>query len=279
MIAKYQNMEEKELETGVVAVRLTPVQLRVIWLGLNALVNSYLTNQETGSSIYSYNFRLHPLQDRPRPDKDPGTFGQTIMQRILELWKKLKGKTQRRLRLRMTFVDLSACIFAVRIGREYERHVQKKKHKVHENLEAKTVIASLERQLKRARRAYAADDGESAYKDMQARWFAHLRWMRMHLAYFRPQRIKTQPRLLQRMIVDQACKSARAGILKRKYEPPPERELRRLVRLYLRYIRRGRRGVTIQVMINRPRLAEELLSNFVLDQKDLTPITERRDNQ
>ncbi len=106
----------------------------------------------------------------------------------------------------MTFVDLSACIFAVRIGREYERHVQEKKHKVRENLEAKTVIASLERQLKRARRAYAADDGESAYKEMRARWFAHLRWMRMHLAYFRPQRIKTQPRLLQRMVVDQACK-------------------------------------------------------------------------
>src|SRR6266852_3149028 len=183
MIAKYPNMKEKKLETGVVGVRLTPVQLRVIWPGLNALVNSYLTNQETGSSIYSYNFRLHPLQDRPRP-----------------------GKNQGRLRLRMTFVDLSACIFAVRIGREYERHVQEKKHKVRENLEAKTVIASLERQLKRARRAYAADDGESAYKEMRARWFAHLRWMRMHLAYFRPQRIKPQPRLLQRMVVDQACK-------------------------------------------------------------------------
>jgi len=39
----------------------------------------------------------------------------------------------------MTFVDLSACIFAVRIGREYERHVLEKKHKVREDLEAKTV--------------------------------------------------------------------------------------------------------------------------------------------
>ena len=278
MITTLSRTKENKSKVGVIGVRLTPGQLRFVWLGLDAMVKSYLTHQETGSSIFSYNFRVHPLEERPRPGRNPGGFGQTIMQELIELWMKLNGRTQTRLRLRINFIDLSACIFAVRVGREYERHVQKKKHKVLENLEAKTVIANLERQLKRARRAYAADAGESAYKEMRARWFAHLRWIRMHLAYFRPQRIKTQPRLLQRMIVDQACESARAGILKRKYEPPPEKELRRLVRLYLRYVRRGRRGVTIQVMINRPRLAEELLSNFVLDQKDLTPITERRDN-
>jgi hypothetical protein len=173
----------------------------------------------------------------------------------------------------MTFIDLSACIFAVRIGREFQRHVQGKKQTVRENLEAKAVIASLERQLKRARRAYAADAGESAYKEMRVGWFAHLRWMRMHLVYFRPQRIKTQPRLLQRMIVDRTYESAKAGILKRQYEPPPEKELRRLVRLYLRYVRRERRAATIGMLMNRPRLAEELLSNFVLDREDLNPIT------
>jgi hypothetical protein len=278
MIATLSIKKDNNSEVGVIGVRLTPSYLRLIGVGLHALVNSYLTHQETGSSIYSYNFRLHPLQDFPCPGKNPGTFGQTIMQGIVELWIRLKGKTKSRLRLRMNFVDLSACIFAVRIGREYERLVQEKKHKIRENLEAKSAIASLERQLKRARRAYAAENGESAYKEMRTRWFAHLRWMRMHLAYFRPRRIKTQPRLLQRMIIDEACESAKAGILKRRYEPPPEKELRRLVRLYLRYVRRGRRGITTQMMITRSRLAEELLSNFVMDRKDLSPITERKGN-
>jgi hypothetical protein len=273
MLATYPDMKQNESKTGVIGLRLTPSQLRLIWPGLNTLVNSLLTRQETGSSIYSYNFRLHPLEDRPRSGQNPGTFGQTIMQDVVELWKKFKGNDRKRLRVRMTFVDLSACIFAVRIGREYERLVQGTKHKLRENLETKTVIARLERQLKRARRAYAAEVGESAYKEMRAGWFAHLRWMRMHLAHFRPQRIKTQPRLLQRMIVDQTCESAKTGILKRRYEPPPENELRRLVRLYLRYVRRERRAVTIGMLMNRPRLAEELLSNFVLDREDLNPRT------
>lgn len=226
MIATLSRTKENRSEIGVIGVRMTPIQLRVIWPGLNALVNSWLTHQETGSSIYSYNFRVHPLENRPRPGQNPGTFGQPIMLAILELWKKFKGKDGKRLRLRMTFVDLSACIFAVRIAREYERLVQDKKHKIRENREVKIVIASLERLLKRARRAYAADAGESAYKEMRAGWFAHLRWMRMHLVYFRPQRVKTQQRKLERMIVDQACESAKAGILKRHYEPPAEKYLR-----------------------------------------------------
>jgi hypothetical protein len=41
----------------------------------------------------------------------------------------------------------------------------------------------------------------------------------------------------------------------------------------LRYVRRERRAVTIGMLMNRPRLAEELLSNFVLDREDLNPRT------
>ena len=46
----------------------------------------------------------------------------------------------------------------------------------------------------RARRAYAADMGEDAYKKMRAAWLEHLRWIRMQLVYFRPWRVKRNNR-------------------------------------------------------------------------------------
>jgi hypothetical protein len=265
-------VEAEKMKICAIPVRLTLQQRAFIWPGLNLMTLGYITHRETGSARYSYPFRVHPLEIRPRPGEDPGTFGDQIMQAIMDLWAKLKGKKQKRVRLRLTFIGLSACILAVRVGREHERRLQKKKHTFLENRAAVAVIASLERELKRARRAYAAEAGEPAYKAMRALWFAHLRWTRMHLVYFRPQRVKTQLRRVQRMLIDEGCERAKAGLINKNFEPPPEKELRRLVRLAVRYIRRGRLSTSVRGLIGNPRLAERFLSAFVLDRRDLNPI-------
>jgi hypothetical protein len=261
---------EEILMRTAVPVRLTPQQQDLIWRGINRIALAYITHKETGSSVYSYPFRVHPMAIHPRRGDDPGTFDIVKMQMILELWSKLQKRRKKRARLVLGMVELSACILSVRVGRDYERIVLKKKHTSGENRIARAVIHSLERELKRARRAYAAETGEPAYKAMRARWFAHLRWIRMHLAYFRPTKGKTQIRRVQKMIIDYGCERATRGLLLRKLEPP--QDLRRLVRLAVRYIRRGRIRLFIQQLTNNPPFAAEFLANFIEARRDLIPI-------
>lgn len=136
----------------------------------------------------------------------------------------------------------------------------------------KRVISSLERELKRARRTYAADMGEDAYKQMRAAWLEHLRWIRMHLVYFRRLRVNTQPRKVHKMIVDYGYERARSGLFARDLQPPEDRDLRRLVRLALRYIRRGRIRLFMQNLLNNETFAARFFADFIEDRRDLLPV-------
>jgi hypothetical protein len=269
-IAKQAIDGEEILVRTAVPVRLTPRAQDLIWRGINRIALAYITYKDSGSSIYCYPFRVHPLAIHFGPGEDPGTLDNAKMQMILELWTKLQKRRKKRARLTLGIVELSACILSVRVGRDFERIVLRKKYTVKENRIAAAVINSLERELKRARRAFAAEAGESAYKALRVRWFANLRWIRMHLAYFRPTRVRTQPRQLQKMVVDEACELARAGLAQRNLEPP--QDLRRLVRLALRYIRRGRILVNIRNFLRNPPFAEWFLADFIEERADLNPI-------
>jgi hypothetical protein len=176
------------------------------------------------------------------------------------------------MRLQLNFVQLSACILAVRIGKDYERLRLKRKILLERKQVMKRVIASLERELKRARRAYAAEMGEDSYKQIRKMWLEHLRWIRMNLVYFRRLRLKTQQRRVHKMIVDYGYERARAGLFARDLQPPEDRDLRRLVRLALRYIRRGRIRLFIQNVMNNPRFAAEFFANFIEERRDLQPV-------
>ena len=120
----------------------------------------------------------------------PGTFNSAFMEMITDLWSRIKPARSKRIRLQLNFVQLSACILAVRIGKDYERLRLKRKISIERRRAMKRVVSALERELKRARRAYAADMGEDAYKKMRAAWLEHLRWIRMQLVYFRPWRVR-----------------------------------------------------------------------------------------
>jgi hypothetical protein len=268
---------EEILTRTAVAARLTPQQHDLVWEGINRMALAYITYRETGSLTYSYPFRVHPLAIRFKPGEDPGTFDIVLMQVIMDLWAKLQKSRRKRMRLTLNLIELFACVLAVRVGRDYERILLRKKHTRMENRNANAVIDSLERQLKTARRRYAAEAGEPAYKAMRARWFAHLRWVRMHLVYFRPVRVKTQLRRVQKLLIDECCEWARAGLINKKYEPPPAKELRRLVRLALRYVRRRRPRLRFPIrnLIDNPRFAQSVLANFVLDRLDLNPIQQK----
>jgi hypothetical protein len=266
---KNEQMEERDtFNKCAIGVRFNPVQRGIIWAGLHRIVLAYTTFRETGSAD-GYPFRIHPLSSIPRPGLSPGTFNSAFMEMITDLWARIKPARGKRIRLQLNFVQLSVCILAVRIRKDYERLRLKRKISIEQKRAIKRVVSALERELKRARRAYAAEMGEDAYKQMRAAWLEHLRWIRMQLVYFRPWRVKTQQRRVHKMIVDYGYERARAGLFARDLQPPEDRDLRRLVRLALRYIRRGRIRLFIQNVMNNPRFAAEFFANFIEDRRDL----------
>lgn len=263
--------EQATFRTCAIGVRFNSVQRAVIWPGLNRIVLAYATHRETGSAD-GYPFRIHPLAIIPRPGLSPGVFKAELMQLITDLWVRSKPSKSQRVRLQLNFLELSACILAVRVGKDYERLRLRRKISIERKRAMKRVISSLERELKRARRTYAADMGEDAYKQMRAAWLEHLRWIRMHLVYFRRLRVNTQPRKVHKMIVDYGYERARSGLFARDLQPPEDRDLRRLVRLALRYIRRGRIRLFMQNLLNNETFAARFFADFIEDRRDLLPV-------
>jgi hypothetical protein len=271
MKQRAQSNQQGLFRTCTVGVRFNPVQRGLIWPGLNRIVFAYITFRETGSAD-GYPFRVHPLATVPRPGLSPGRFKAEFMEMIIDLWTRMKTAKSRRIRLHLNFLQLSACILAVRIGKDYDRVRLKRKISIERQQGMRRVISSLERELKRARRAYAAEMGEDMYKHMRTVWLQQLRWIRMNLVYFRPIRVKTQRRKVARMIIDYGYERARAGLFARDLVPPEERDLRRLVRLAVRYIRRGRIRLFIQNLMTNPTFAAEFFANFIEERRDLQPV-------
>jgi hypothetical protein len=120
-------MEERDtFNKCAIGVRFNPVQRGIIWAGLHRIVLAYTTFRETGSAD-GYPFRIHPLSSIPRPGLSPGTFNSAFMEMITDLWARIKPARGKRIRLQLNFVQLSVCILAVRIRKDYERLRLKRK--------------------------------------------------------------------------------------------------------------------------------------------------------
>jgi hypothetical protein len=262
--------KEEALKLSAVGVRFNPRQRRMIVNGLHQMVVAYLTFKDTGSA-YGFPFRVvHPMALPRQPWEGPGTFNGEFMQMILELWSQLKGACHKRTRAKLHFIQLSACILGLRIQMDFERVMVRKKHSIDDKRATRRVIRALERQLKRARRSYAAEAGEAEYQQMRTRWFSHLRWVRMNLVHFRRFRPKTQIRRVHKMIVDHCCDLVSRTLRIRDLEPPAD--VRKLVRLALRYVRRGRYEFTERYLMSSPGFAAEFLIDFIEERRELVPV-------
>jgi hypothetical protein len=192
----------------------------------------------------------------------------------------------------MTTIEIRIAIFAVRVNLDLRR---KRKHDARKaSVEAKRrmgidtkslsalarrsrrTIATLERHLKRSNRAAIAILTNEVYEAVTWAWREHLRWMRLHLAYFKPlPPIITGRKLRQQAIIDSLVDMATQGLRNKGVQSPNEFELRRLMRLFARSSRRGYRGsYTIQFMMKHSTnfTAKWYLANFVLDRVDLKPL-------
>ena len=262
-----------------IRLRLSAIQMSVIWPGLDLLAKSYVAKRDTKHTLYESPFRIYP----PPRGFDRGIFQPQIMNQIVDLRKRLRAKARVGGRVQMDAIEIRAAIYSVRVNLSYwrrERYVRrgwsyelKRRYELDaESLDllkirSQRVIRSLERYMKRANRSLLKSATRDGYAAIMFDWKGHLRWMHLHIAYFKPLPPVIRSRKLRHQkILESLMVLADRGLQNEGFEPPKWRELRKMMRLYVRSDRRCREGFTTRfLMENFGRLyAASYLARFVL---------------
>ena len=108
-------------------------------------------------------------------------------------------------------------------------------------LRLKRCLRFLEREMKRAARQFFKDSTIREFKALSTEWRAHLRWMKYHLAYFKPFRpVGPGIRRMQRKRIDLLVAMAKKAIEAEKRQIPNDKLVRGVIRRFIRDCRRGR---------------------------------------
>jgi hypothetical protein len=275
--------------TTAIRFRFSAAQMSVIWPGLDLLFKSYAARQHKGGIRYEYPFWIDP----PPRGFDCGTFDQEMMDEIIGLWKRLRPRAKAGGRVQMDTIESRATIFAIRANIDF---VRKNRHD-HRHLEPGTkarfriddesfdqlkirsqrVICSLERHMKQANRVLLKLVTREQYNALVNAWKAHLRWMRLHIAHFKPRPPIIRGRKIRHQaILDELMRMADHRIRILGYQPPEPEELRRIMRLYASSARRWREGpYTVQYMMENKTYYQATcyLSTFVMHRLDLEKLS------
>lgn len=122
----------------------------------------------------------------------------------------------------------------------------------------------LEAVRKRLKRALVGIEGSEHYRELAGQWQSHLRWLRVHFCHCRcstrwPAGSGRYYRRQLAILIHQA----RIGLSGQRTRVP-DQEVRRLVRLAVRSVRRDRTSFSFRDLIDDPELARSYLTNFVL---------------
>jgi len=270
-------------------LRLSLSQINILAPGIELLFRSHQHHQRTGASPFAYPFRIYP----PPRGFDRGLYNQSFMDKTLKLWETLKTKSQNGRWVKVDTWELRAAVFAIRAHGEFIRLLRRQHRRKNREFKARLriddrsvallkakshrVIHSLERHMKRANRALIKALGKERYAALMIAWKAHLRWMRLYIAYCKPWgKPLLGRRARQQKDIDDLMEMAKRGLRNAGYEPPEDRELRRLMRLYARYARSGRQGNwTIQFLLeNKAAFSLKYhLAQFVIDRSNLKELS------
>ncbi len=261
--------------------------MSIIWPGLNLLVKSFIDRKGKGSTAYAYPFRIYP----PPVGFSRGKFDRDLMDEVIGLWKRLKPKAKTGGRVQMDAIELRAAIFSIRANLDcvrsrryfYRRFKSEDKAAMRlddesfEQLKIKSqrVIHTLERHAKRANRTLLKSVPRDAYGLLMDAWRLHLRWMRLHIAYFKPPTMKGRKGKQQQML-DELMQMAEIAIEKDGFEQPEPSELWRIMRLYASSARRSREGIhNIHYMVRNQHLAgpRVYLVDFILKRLKLKELS------
>jgi len=274
---------------GAVSLRLSPAQIDILAPAIQLLVQSYQTHLRSGASRLAYPFRIYP----PPKGFGRGNFDQSFMNGIVSFGRVLQTKSKSGRRMKLDTWQIRAAAFAIRAYVDYLRLLRRQqrlkgkqsKVRVHHDdqsiahLKARShrVIRSLERHMKRANRALINAVGENCYATLTKAWQAHLRWMRLHIAYCQPWAKPHSGRLARlRRDLDELMEIARRGLHEEGYQPPQDKEFRHLMRLYARYAREGRVAMWIIGSLHEDRerfLRKYHLAQFVINRSNLKELS------
>jgi hypothetical protein len=177
---------------------------------------------------------------------DSGTYNQTTMDEILRVHNKVSAIVGGgRLRL-ASVIECAACALGVRVAMTRDRHGHAPLNIVRIDAASKRLLRRLEAFRKRAKRDVVRRPGADAYKTGAEAWRQHVQWLRDHFLDCgckreRRQRARGYRRLLFQRFVDLAP----AELVHRRVRLPAEHTLRHYVRLAIRYVRRGRTGLSL----------------------------------
>jgi hypothetical protein len=190
----------------------------------------------------------------------------------------------------MNTIEIRATILGARINMDWFRFRRKAAREYSDaakldatsqrRLRAQTdrMIRTLERHMKRANYRIRAALSQAEYEVLIKSWRAHVRWTRLHLAYFKPHRVclLTGRKTAYQQVLNNLTVTAMRGIQDEGYKLPDPVQLRKVMRLYLAYTRRGRLPYPIGYMLNREKAtgAGRVLCRFVEQRLDLVEVEE-----
>jgi len=303
---------EQQMDASV-RVRLTPAQIKIIAPALSLLVSSYEERKKAGTSRLAYPFSTLP----PPRGFDRGTYNQTFMDKILAIWKTFNARSPNGHSVQMDAIQIRAAIFATRANVQYARLLRRQERRKRRlekarlqlmgedwsqfidpawlqvkgeaklqfddkyiaRLKARSqfVIRTLDRHSKRANRASMKVMGKEGYEALLAAWKMHLRWMRLHIAYFKS---RCKPvlglRKRQQNDIDVLVEMAKRGLRELRYQQPDDDELRRVIRLYAKYAHNGRQGDwTVHFLVENKKSHHSAyhLAHFVIDHLNLKELS------
>jgi hypothetical protein len=276
----------------LVRFRLTKTQFAIIAPTIEMIFLSHQTRKQKGTSPLAFPFPIFP----PPRGFNRGLYNQTFMDNTIALRQTIRANFKNSHWVKMDAFDLRAAIFVIRANVDYTRLLRRQEplkrsmEKVKLQISGKArlpldksiaqlkvkshrVIRSLERYMKRANRALIAAIGKEQYSARAIAWKAHLRWMRLHIAYCKPW---SKPimglRKRQQQDLDDLMAMAKRGLHNAGYQSPEEKELRHIMRLYTRYARAAQQGHwTIRFLLAKKKDFSNTyhLAHFVIDRSKL----------
>jgi hypothetical protein len=169
-------------------------------------------------------------------------------------------------RVRLSCYQLAACMVAARHVRVLIRHGHLKPWLKNHEQYTDRLLNKLDRYRRRARRLFEKCLGLEAYRDAGNTWAYLLGWIHTNYLWCGCNLAKRSSflRTWHRSVVDRCVELAADGLLRKSRCPPPEEQLRRMVRSALRSARRCPSAMPVKLILERPRQGGDFLADFVL---------------
>ena len=215
--------------------------------------------------------RLLNLRKAPRRLYDPNeTADRKLVARVLRLLRNVRTKLsanniQSKYRLQLDVEQLALCAFGIRFARKYQKISGAQSASSREYRFERGLLRTLENARKRAKRAALKQAGPDPYREAASHWRLFESAVDREIFPTLPAYLdfRDGSRRLCIRIVGTLVHSVSLRFQAEGRELPPAKEIRRLTRSLLRYVRRGRVPLGIPDLLKNIEFAATYHFNFV----------------